>query len=495
MQELLPIPTYWQVSSNNDSIVLFENETEYLVNALLKEIGVGKANALRSVYEDYEEMDVEHSIASLLIYQSTLIEASRVSPRDVFNEHMYIGLMSTPGVAILRQLCIKRFFHRLNRNMDFLGLSKFFSKDPDSLLNSVASEGDQEYSIIKVSEEESEDALPLILHALDKLGRPKPAKRRTKPPLKITSVRRVKKNKTFLDLSQKIKGTCPPFSAFWMMPPPISPADISEMVMHEHEAAFIIDSFGDVYTTEGLLLSLYFLIKRNSELWLSESRVLGTPYMIKELEFNSNVVHNVTNVLFSQVTTKFLGIEGISLISERLSGIFETSRDVREDLGAVFAEILHVVREAALYTGRLRASLLYGRKHVSYVSDEFLSSFLDYYCIATQSAIARDNLELVVDNISSLILPNDEIKLYKTLVKYDDNTSKGRRALFEEPKTSRQYEDLTTRMASDIGTQTRGSLGGEEPIPSNGKKGISKYLSIYEDYWESSVLNEKDNSH
>lgn len=488
--------TYWAVNSYNDSPFLFQEETEYIIELLLKHSDISEEDIRLACYRNYEGINRTLVLPSLLMYKETLELSSKADMKAVYKGLGYEGIMQGVGSASLRVLTVQMLQLRIVAHLNKMGLSITATQEGSPLFSPVSMISDSQMPFM-IQDDSGEEQTEILAEILDQLVSRVPfrnAKSRRKPT-PVKRIRRVKEKAPNLKtlLSRMEMNGCAQFSAYWMSPPPISPEDLSDLTeLPPVEQAFLLDLFLDVYRTESLLLSVYFLMRRVRELWTRDSGCLisEAPYRPEERKFLGYVLDGLSSELYERATTKVLAVEGISISSDSFRKAVLESEGVVLDVLKAADALLSIVRDAALCTGRIRVSLLYGASHPSYVGDLFLSSTLDTYDAYVRSGGSLNAAGDIIPVAASISLAEDEISMHETLESFCARLPvESRKRKLEEPKSRRFYQETSLvglRLAETLSVSTnRTSLSGEGPLDSLRTEEESPLLGILKKYWGS----------
>jgi hypothetical protein len=263
----------------------------------------------------------------------------------------------------------------------------------------------------------------------------------------------------------------------WFSPPPIGLGDLYNLKkIPGTEAAFLVDAFIDVHRTETSLLSIHFILRRLLSLWRNNTEsALESALFSGEMKPLLKGLKFVSSNLFMLFSSRFLGLEGITVPGERVIDLKETLfKDKNKLLSVVpFLEnLLEVIRDACTCIGRLRLSLLYGKSHKSYIGDSFIKAYFSSLYEIRYIETSFETLLSVIEPMSALSLPNDEQKtqsFYRDLSKKLPEHLKGRG--LEEKEARKEYyrEDFGFKETKSILMNT-GNLEPQTVINSTGEK-------------------------
>jgi hypothetical protein len=494
----------WSIDGAYDIPYLFRDDPKRAVDSLCRSLHKDRDTLRSEVFSGLLESPIEDGIPSIVAYEAILEELHQGSLDNIYTKSKgYNLLLPKPGLSNLQTIIIDALRLRvtswLSQKDPRLELS--LSEDKGSPILFEETRVIDEPNFVGFGPNDQlgmiRDSLEYITHLLEKnVLRPKARHPEEEPePITKEDIIRPQSLEELTTCLTDPLNQIPVFSSFWMAPPPISPTDIYSMSrISSEESALVLDAFLDLYYTEMLVLSYYFLLKRTSDLWTKKTgaRLESALYNVDERQFLEKMMRHLSDELAGTYSVNFLATEGISLGGSKLmEGLNQTisGGDSIINLDVVFKGQLELVRNSYLALERLRISLLYGREHPSYVGDDFLSSFLSLFYRIQQIEASFDSILAVVEPVSAMTLPEDEEKITTFLDELCDRIpGEAEKHNIKEPKLRKGYRDLSPmaqKLFTELNTDTiRSGLGNEGIIES--ERGVTDPIifSIIESMWD-----------
>ena len=212
------------------------------------------------------------------------------------------------------------------------------------------------------------------------------------------------------------------FSSSLFSPPPISLLDSLPFESPSPETALVVDFWAELYEAQCLYNALYFVLKRLSDLWTKPTgRALPVaPFRVGERKLLRSLLMNLTGPLAGLWITSVLGSEGFGMGGDSFVKALQSGRAVVDIQDALKSQ-LGLCRDACLCIDRLRASVLYGPAHRSYVGDGFLTSCLETHKAGAESGAAFEDLIALMSPITMLALPEEGEKSHDAFERFCDS--------------------------------------------------------------------------
>lgn len=255
------------------------------------------------------------------------------------------------------------------------------------------------------------------------------------------------------------------YSTYWTAPPPVSLTNMYSMAkLSDASKSFLVDSFLDIYNAQLTMLSVHFYLRRMIALWKNTDSVVESALFSKEMSFLKLTLATFVDKIGSQFSLKFLAMEGINLTGakniEVLKEIFpapgaRTAIKPIIDIEKYLEGVIETVRDCCVGLDRLRVSMLYGRKHPSYVGDGFLTSYLYRNYITRHAGSAIETIMAVTPALANMTLPADQrksVQFYNELFGHSLDSAGDRFVI--EPEMREQFNEKVLNLVG--GTQSRG---------------------------------------